>query len=368
MSRVRFINGLLLHGDHFVKGDLYIDGHIISEPSENWDQEIDLKGAILAPGFIDLQINGGFGVDFTSQPSRAPNVAKHLPQYGVTSFLAAIITQPISTYPQIFSQFTYQKESLHAECLGLHCEGPFLNPAFAGAHQSTDMTTPEKYPNLYDSNRIKVVTLAPELPGALDLAEKLSQQGVVVSIGHSNADVHVMEEAWNRGLRLVTHLYNTMPPFHHRKPGIVEAVLTHPWNYTLIADNVHVVKEGLQIAWKCNPKGAILVSDAVAALGEKTRDFLLGGQTATLTNGESRLKGKLAGSVLGLNQIVKIFSKLSGASQAEAIAAATEKPAKLLKLYPKKGSLTPGADADLVILDHDLNLLQCYVRGVLASR
>lgn len=364
----RFYNAHVLHNHEFAPGELWCaEGKIIA-PQEKADESIDAKGLLLAPGYIDLQINGAFGVDFSTHPEKIQEVANRLPQYGVTAFLPTLI----STSPERYHTLIPSLQAAMGKCegasiLGIHLEGPFLQvPA---AHDAASLKQELTYSSLqecYGSIKgVKLITLAPELTGAFPVIQQLVKQGIVVAAGHSLATYEEMREATKQGVTFVTHLYNAMSPFHQRAPGIIGATLTHEILYfSLIVDGLHVHPAAVKMAWNCHAKGMILVSDANAALGMAPGRYTLGTRQIDVTRQQACLVGTntLAGSTLSLDAAVRNLRTMIGCSHAEAVETASIKPAKLLNLS-NKGHLGIGADADLILLDDGLYVQACYIAG-----
>jgi N-acetylglucosamine-6-phosphate deacetylase len=363
----RYYNGKVLRNHRLIEEDFWIHGEKIVAPASAADREIDLMGKIIAPGYIDLQINGSFGVDFASAPEKWADVARELPKYGVTAFLATVVSQPLRNYKHILAALQ-PKKGLGAHLLGIHLEGPFLNPDFAGAHDPAAL-----YPSIENIQSqlgsltgVKMVTLAPELPGALQAIHNLRESGIVVSAGHSNARFAETLEAEKAGLTNITHLFNAMRPFHHREPGLIGAALTRaPFAYSLIVDGIHLHKEVVRLAWQTHPEGLFLISDANAATGLHDGEYQLGKQKIQVQNGKTVLQGSeiLAGSVLTLDKAVRNLLSCTGCSPIEALESASLKPARVLGIDKYKGQLNIGADADFNILDEKLTVNSCYVAG-----
>ncbi|MGC8781163.1 MAG: N-acetylglucosamine-6-phosphate deacetylase, partial [Anaerolineae bacterium] len=272
-------------------------------------ERIEAAGLILAPGFIDLQVNGAFGDDFTADPTAIWRVAERLPRYGVTGFLPTIITSPLERIAQAQRTLLAGRPAgfLGAEPLGLHIEGPFLNPHKKGAHNPAYLRPPD--PGLVadwaPATGIRLVTLAPELPGGLEVIRRLAGQGVIVSAGHSLATYAQAEEAFAAGLRYGTHLFNAMPPLLHREPGLAGALLAAPDAVVgLIADGIHVHRGLIRVIWAAKGRtGLNLVSDAMAALGMAPGRYRLNDLEVLVSEKDARLAdGTLAGSVLSLDQ------------------------------------------------------------------
>lgn len=364
---VRFRGGRLLRNSSLVEEDLWIQGSRIIVPAAHCDEEVDVQGKIIAPGFIDLQINGAYGRDFSTDPDALEMICPVLPRHGVTSFLPTIISSTPEEYQRLLPRLVEQMKNPPAGSipLGLHLEGPFLHLDFAGAHPREKLSSIH---NCYGSlDNVKMVTLAPECHQGLEFMHMLKEKGIIASAGHTQATYREALQAIQGGISCVTHLFNGMPPFHHREPGWIGAALTQEVFFSIILDGIHVHPAAVNMAWKANPKGLFLVSDAMAALGLGDGTYRLGGQGVTVQGSTATLSGTntLAGSVLGLDQAVRNLRAWSGCSSAEALEAASLKPANILGLT-HKGRLDVGADADFIILDRDLNLLTTYVFGCLA--
>lgn len=332
-------------------------------------QVIQADSLVLAPGFIDLQINGGFGMDFTDTPGCLYEVAAQLPQYGVSAFLPTVITSP-------HRQTQEALETWHegpppgwqgAVPLGYHLEGPMLNPQKKGAHNPAYMQAPnlELVRGWSPQAGVRLVTLAPELPGARAVIERLHEAGVMVSAGHTLATYEQAEAAFNDGIVMGTHLFNAMPALDHRSPGITGALLQHPEvSVGLIADGVHVHPAMVELAWKAKgPGDLVLVTDAMAALGMPSGSYHLGDFEVLVDERAARLaNGTLAGSILTMDTAVRNLMVFTGCSLAQAVACASANPARVLSLA-NKGRLAQGADADLVLLTEAGEVLATLVGG-----
>ena len=330
----------------------------------------DATGLLLAPGFIDLQVNGGFGLDFTADPATIWDVAAALPRFGVTAFLPTIITSPLSV-----SQAAQRvlaggppADWRGARPLGLHLEGPFLNPGKKGAHNPAYL----RHPSAAGINGwspptgVRLVTLAPELPWARQAIAELARRGVVVSAGHSLATFDEATAGFDSGARYATHLFNAMPTLHHREPGLIAAALADPRvTVGLVADGLHVHPALVGLLWRwLGPQRLNLVTDAMAALGLGPGDYLLGDYRVTVEGGAARLAdGTLAGCVLSLDAMLRAFLSFSGATAAEALPTITTTPARRLGLADRLGRIAPGYDADLVLLSPDLRVVETFVGG-----
>ena len=333
---------------------------------------LDARSLNAAPGFIDWQLNGGFGQDFTENPTSIWDVASRLPEHGVTAFLPTIITAPLGVYQQAQTVLRNGAPTgfSGAEPLGLHFEGPYLNLAKKGAHNPNYLRSPSTSETATWSrkNGVWLVTLAPELAGAHDLVISLRKKGVVVSAGHSLATYEQAQDAFKIGVSSVTHLFNAMPALDHRAPGLIAASLQTRNVYTgLIPDGIHVHPAMVSLAWK--QKGSqkmAIVTDAMAALGMPAGIYGLGDYQVRVDTVSARLEnGTLAGSILQMDQAVRNLMAFTGCSLAQAVGAASLNPARLTGAG-HKGRLQPGADADLVLLDDQANIMVTIVKGKVA--
>lgn len=331
---------------------------------------IAAAGQIVAPGFIDLQLNGAFGDDFTVAPETIWRVAAALGRWGVTAFLPTIITAPLA-------QVGKAQEVLAAGPaagwqgsipLGLHCEGPFLNPQKKGAHNAAHL----RLPTLKDvagwspKTHVRLVTLAPELPGALPVITELAARGIVVSEGHSMATYEEALAGFAAGARYGTHLFNAMPTLRHRDPGLAGALLATPGQTVgIIPDGVHTHPSIVALAFAAKgPRRLTVVTDAMAALGVAPGVYLLGDQEVTVTEREARLpSGTLAGSILPMDEALRRLIAFTGCDLAAALQTITSTPADLLGIGSERGRIVSGAYADLVFLTPALAVVKTMVEG-----
>ncbi len=319
---------------------------------------------LVAPGFIDVQVNGGFGLSVGADGAALRGLCARLPETGVTSFLPTLVSSPAALYPATVEAFRAPRDAPGAQALGLHLEGPFLSPKRAGAHALDALASAphDLYERLHDAPLL-MVTLAPELPGALARVRALRERGVVVSLGHSDATFAEVQHAIEAGATLVTHLYNAMSPFQHRAPGLAGAALADDrLSVGLIADGVHCDPASVRIALRCKgPERVLLVSDAMAGAGMPDGVYALGDQDITVRGLEARrADGVLAGSVLRLDQALRHARAWGGLDIADACRLVSEVPARVLGLRDK-GRLVRDSDADLVVLDERLHV-QASVR------
>jgi len=338
---------------------------------------LDAAGCVVVPGFIDLQCNGASGIDLTAEPERLWEVAAVLPRWGVTAWLPTIVTAPAGARRRALEAWragpppSVGGGGPLATPLGLHFEGPFLAPERRGAHPLKYVAAPD--PALVESEgwagAVALVTLAPELPGAVDLIRALVAQGIVVSAGHSSATAAEARAAVDAGVSYVTHLFNAMGPLHHREPGLAGVALSDDrLRAGLIADGLHVDPAVVAVAARALGDRLSLVTDAVAALGAPPGPVPLGTLTAEVSaeDGGVRLPdGTLAGSTLALDQAVRNLVAFAGVPLADAAGAVTTVPARVLGLADR-GTLDPGAAGDLVLLDDDGTLVATVIGGRVA--
>jgi N-acetylglucosamine-6-phosphate deacetylase len=327
--------------------------------------------AAILPGFIDLQINGAFGVDLTADPSAVPVLSERLPAHGVTAFLPTIITSPIERYPELLAACNLTPAPAGAQPLGLHLEGPFLHPDKRGAHdpRCLCLPTPEHLEPLLRPELVRLITLAPELPGGLAAIARINQHGIIASVGHSTASYEEARCAFESGLGYAVHLFNAMPALHHRQPGLAGALLEPAAPPVgLIADGIHLHPAILRLAYAARGvTGLTLVSDAMAAAGLGPGVYPLGQQEVTVGERGARLPdGTLAGSAILLDEAVRNMVTFGVCSLAEAALMASLTPAHVLGLAGRKGQLLPGYDADLVALDPDLRVCLTIINGKIA--
>jgi N-acetylglucosamine-6-phosphate deacetylase len=335
--------------------------------------DVVLPDGVLVPGFVDLQVNGYYGVEFQIADADSwESVARRLPETGTTAFLPTMITAPVGELAAAVARAAEFLPSMNegAHVLGVHLEGPFISTARRGAHNPAYITDPNPaaVTELLAAGRgaLRLVTLAPELPGALAAIAELTASGVLVSVGHSNATADQVAAAAGAGARKVTHLFNAQRGLAHREPGVVGQALTDPrLTSGLILDLRHVVAAAAKIAFASAPGRIALVTDAAACAGMPAGEYLLGGEPITLPPGDGeppvRADGTLAGSALRMDRAVA-NAVSCGLPLAAAVAAATSVPADLIG-RPDLGRLAPGANADMVWLGRDLATRATWVRG-----
>jgi N-acetylglucosamine-6-phosphate deacetylase len=329
-----------------------------------------LSGQLLAPGFIDAQVNGGNGVLFNEQPTLEgiTTIARAHRQFGTTGLLPTLITDSEETTSSAISAVRHAIASGVPGVLGIHLEGPFLNPERKGVHDPQkirlmDQDAVQLFASL--DNGVILATLAPERipPG---LIEKLVAAGVIVAAGHTAASYEQIRTARIRGVSGFTHLYNAMTPLAGREPGVVGAALedTDSW-CGIIVDGHHVHPASLRIAIAAKPRGrVILVTDAMPTVGSTAKSFELGGETVTSVNGRCTTNGgTLAGSDLDMASAVRNTVRLLGLPLEEALRMAATYPAEILGMARQRGRLKPGLRADMVCLDEELRVLETWIGG-----
>lgn len=336
---------------------------------------INLRGLTVVPGYIDMHIHGALGADtLDATPKAISTIARYLARNGTTSFLPTTVS---ASWEQLGKAGAAVVQAMNAdtpgaEILGLHLEGPFLNPEKRGAQnpaaiQDVDVNAIAALLNRFPG-LVRVVTLAPELPRALECIKYITGRGVTVAAGHTNADFETMDAAFKAGLTHAVHLFNGMGPMHHREPGAAGAVLSRPRvTCEVIADghHLHPATVWLVAALKA-PDDLILVTDAMRATGLANGEYDLGGLAVRVEDGVAKLPtGSLAGSTLTLAKAVKNAVAFTGFPLQEVVRWATVNPARVIGVSAKKGEIAPGKDADIIVLDQDLNAVLTMIRGTI---
>lgn len=343
-------------------------------------KRVDAHGATLVPGFVDVHVHGAGGHDvMEATPAALDVIAATLARGGTTSFLATTVTAPpeticksaagIANYIQTQARQKTPAAPPRAEILGIHLEGPFISAGRRGVHPEQWIAAPsaELLGRLLNAagGTARILTLAPEISGALSLVDAARKAGITVSIGHTDATYEQATEAIAHGARHAAHVFNAMRPFSHRDTGVLGAVLTSQQvTGELIADGVHVDAAAMTMLLKAKGSGGVvLVSDGTAATGMPDGRYRLGDFDVQVTGGVVRnAEGKLAGSTLTLDRALRNIIAL-GVPLDEAVRMLTLYPARVLGLETRKGVLAPGADADLVFLDANLQITRVVTRG-----
>ena len=348
-----------------VEGDRIID---VQHGVPPHPPDLQLPSATVVPGFVDAHVHGGGGASFdTGDPEQAASVARAHLFHGTSTITASLVTdRPESLVRSVRELAELARDGLLA---GIHLEGPWLSPQHAGAHDPGLLSepTPRQVDELVAAagGHLRMVTLAPELPGGLETVRRLTAAGVVAAIGHTDATYDVARAALDAGATVGTHLFNAMRGLHHREPGPVAALLEHPDAYIeLIADGVHVHPAVLKLAATRKPHLTVLVTDAMAAAAAGDGDYTLGQMAVQVRDGVARLAdtGAIAGSTLTMAAAVKFAVEVAGLPLEDVVRAATASPAAMLRL-DRVGSLRPGFRADLVVLDPDLDVLRVLHGG-----
>jgi N-acetylglucosamine-6-phosphate deacetylase len=336
---------------------------------------VDFPGATLAPAFFDVHIHGAAGHDvMEATPEALTAMGSFLATRGTGSFLATTVTAPVETTLRSLSGLARliqaRRQGSCAWPVGIHLEGPFLSHTKRGVHPPQELLAPDiaLFDRFYEAaeGHIRLMTLAPELPGAVELTAHAAARGVRVSLGHSNATAAETRAAIAAGAVSATHTFNAMRPLDHREPGILGVVLTDDALYAeLICDGIHTAPEMVRLWWKAKgPHRALLVTDAMSATGMMDGEYLLGGFPVQVANGRATAGGVLAGSVLTLDRALCNFLAFTGARLEEGLPLLTRNPAAMTGL--DAGALRVGGLANLAAVSAAGELVGSVVNGVVA--
>lgn len=365
------INGQVILEDGIQSVDIIFDNQI-RQVGTNLDtrdcQVIDVKGAYVSPGFLDIHIHGSMGADVMDGKKESLDlISQAVLKNGVTRFLATTMTMSSKDIKESFDTVKSYMAGKQAGAIimGIHVEGPFINKNRKGA-QAEKYIIPPSYDLIKDhTDIIKLMTVAPEVEGTLDFVQQVKNETEIrFSIGHSNATFEEAVHAYDKGLDSTTHLFNAMSGLHHRNPGIVGAVFKRKPYFEVIADKIHVHAGLFDVLGDCIGKDKmILVTDAMCACQMKPGQYQLGGQKVVVNADSARLEnGVLAGSILRMNQAVRNLSENTYYGLEEIIKMASVNPARMLGLEGM-GSIKVGNVADFAILDKGLNVLSTIVDG-----
>jgi N-acetylglucosamine-6-phosphate deacetylase len=371
---------------------LFIEDGVISAVSSRAQQELPknatvvdlahdgLADAILAPGFVDIHMHGGAGLDvMRATPAELPHLNKFLTTHGVTGYFPTTVAAPLDQTCQALERLADAIEAsqsspaanggaVQARPLGIHLEGPFLSHKRRGVHPPEYLVEPtlEIFERLWQAARghVRMMTIAPELPGAIEVIEEAARRKVLVSIGHSDAALEAARAGVRAGARHATHTFNAMRPLDHRDPGILAEVLTDTQlSADIIVDGIHVAPEVVQIFLR--QKGlerSVLITDATAAAGMPDGTYQLGPIQVEVKDGKCTKDGNLAGSVLTMDRAVRNVTQFAGWSLRDAVRAATLNAACASGLA-QHGHLSPGAEANVVVLSPDGEIRKTFVGG-----
>ena len=363
-------NGLVFQEDgSFAKKDLYIEnGRLVASKTEVSDKtEYDAEGLKVLPGLVDVHSHGAFGHDFCdADPEGLKVILKYEKEHGITSYCPTSMTLAKDRLMDIFATATkVEPDDKLARIIGVNMEGPLIDIAKKGAQAAEYISVPDvsffRQCNKASGNQIKLVTLAPNVDRAFEFIQAAKDE-VVISIGHTTADYDCARKAMELGVNHVTHLYNAMPPFAHRDPGVIGAACdSDDCMVELICDGFHIHGSVVRATFKMfGDERVVLISDSMMATGMENGTYELGGQEVTMKDRLAALSnGTIAGSATNLFDCMKKAMEF-GIPESTAIFAATRNPAKSIKVYDQVGPITPGKYADLLLVDNDYKLVKVF--------
>ena len=373
--------GIILTGGSIITPDQVLPDHdleiendvikVISKErlsKQKGDFVLDVHSFWVLPGMIDLHIHGSLGSDtMDATPEALHTMASYLAVHGVSAYYPTTMAGTQNAINIAINNVKNTSQPVNgAQHLGVHLEGPYLNTSHKGAQPASYLRepNPDEYSEWINSGVVKLITVAPEIPGMMDFIEQGIRQGIEFAVGHSNASYEQVVEAAEHGLRQATHTYNGMLGLHHRAPGTVGGVMMDDRIYAqVIADGVHVHPQMIRILLRIKGiERVILISDAIRAAGLRDGDYDLGGENVHVNNGIARNSdGNLAGSTLTLDQAVRFVVTNCGVPLQRAIQMATLTPAKAMGL--RKGRLKETYDADITVMDSDLKVRMTIISG-----
>ena len=373
MKRTLFTNGKVYVDGQFQDTDLLVQDGRVAGFSGKADEVVDLGGKLLVPGFLDLHTHGGDGVDVNAATAQdLAKIGKFFAKNGTTGWLCSILTD---TPEQTLWCIDQAKAAMAApitgaQLMGIHLEGPFLCSAYKGAMpehllRKGDPALFRQYQQAAEG-AVRYITVSPEVEGVVDMIREISGS-TTVAIGHSGADYETSCAAIDAGAQACTHTFNAMGLFHQHRPGIMGAVLERPVCCEAICDGRHLHPGSVRMLLAC--KGwdrVVAVTDSIQAAGLPDGHYKLGVNDVVVEDGDAKLasNGVRAGSTLTTGQALKNLVKFTGESVEKVLPLLTANPARLIGMDHRKGSIAPGKDADLVVLDQDLNVTATYVAGV----
>ena len=372
-SSARLSGSIAMPDGSLLRGHLNFTDRITS-----LDPDTHVGNDYILPGFIDLQVNGSHGIDvMTAAPESLLTLARNLAREGTTAWLPTAVTAPIEKIARVHRNIASAMETSshdsadtapdYSAILGMHLEGPFISPLRLGAHPPLNLDPRgEPFDTVLAMDALRLITLAPELPGALEAMTRLTARGVIVSIGHTNATLDEANAGIAAGARMFTHLFNAMRPLNHRDPGVIAAALAPSRAFAaIIPDGVHVHPSIVNLAYRARGRdGMILVTDKVVLAGTAANgDVTVGRAPATIREGAVRLaNGTLAGSIISMLDAVRMMVEKTDAGIADAAVMASTNPAILLNTSDR-GRLQPNTRADLVVLSPNLELKSVIIGG-----
>ena len=369
------VNGVILLPDREVRGgallfDDTVRGVVSPDEAKRLGAQIvDAGGQYVSPGFVDVHIHGYLGQDVSDGSAKGiRTIAEGILHNGVTSFLPTTMTVSLPEIEQAFQVCRDLREESRtwagAEILGVHAEGPFINPSKKGAQAEEHILPPDAEKLLSYKDIVRLITLAPEMPGAENCVRRLREAGITVSVGHTSADYGQTRASFDWGVDHATHTFNAMTGLLHRAPGTVGAVLGAEQVYCeLIADTFHVHPGLFPLMVRAKGDRLVLITDCIRAGGLAPGDYTLGGQPVTVRGIECRLPdGTIAGSVLKMNDAVRNVTEHTSLSVREAVQLASRNPAASVRAE-NKGTLEPGKDADVILFDGQIRVSAVFRRG-----
>ena len=338
---------------------------------------LDFGNSVLAPGFLDIHIHGGAGLDLMrASVSELPELGWFLASHGVTGYFPTTVAAPLDSTCAALERLADAIESVpsnggavQARPLGIHLEGPFLSHKRRGVHPPENLVAPTVpiFDRLWQASRghVRMITIAPEIPGAMEVIAEAARRKVLVSIGHSDAEMPIAQQAVTSGARHATHTFNAMRPLDHRDPGIVGEVLTDDrLTADIIVDGIHVLPPVVQLFLRAKgTERAVLITDAISATGMPDGRYQLGPIQVDVKDGKCTSGGSLAGSVLTMDRAVRNVVQFARWPLKDAVRAASLNPARAVGFDDRRGVLASGAEADFVVLDPAGQILKTIVHG-----
>lgn len=370
---MKFKNAKVYIDGAFVEGGIDFEKDIVAAGASVTDGE-DLDGAYVIPGLIDIHTHAAVGADASDGDiTGMEKMSLYYAAEGVTSWCPTTMTLKETELNEAMDSIReFERPQNGAKVAGIHMEGPFVSMEKRGAQNPENIAVPDAAMfhrlNERSGKKVKVITMAPEEPGAMDFIKEVSKE-CLISVGHTTSSYATAMEAYKNGAGSLTHLFNAMPSLLHREPGCIAAAVESNAFAEIITDGIHVHPAAIRIAHTLFGKRLILISDSLRCAGMPDGDYELGGQPITMKDGKATLKGTdtIAGSSIHLMEGMRRTVSF-GISLEDAVYAATEAPARAIKVFDKVGSIAPGKAADLVVLDKELNVLKVIIDGEEISR